>query len=165
MTPIERMLGLMFPTAAWKAVLLALLVAAPAAAAPQPRVTDFDVAKTQTWADALALCDLTAFLQSRPDLDADVIMAPDGRSEWLRPLYAPRFLPQGLFYDHNVRLAFERLERAGEVDRRAFGEARARHDRPLFRSFERARKAELEFLAEQSRLCAALVADVRSRYR
>jgi hypothetical protein len=155
----------MSATSAWPAALLALLIAVPAAAAPRPRLQEFDVARTENWADALALCDLTSFLRTRPNLDADVIMSPDAWSEHLRPLHAPRFLPPGLFFDKRVRLTFERLEKAGEVDRRGFGAARARHDQALFRSYDRADGTELAFLEEQSKLCAALSQDVRARYR
>jgi hypothetical protein len=142
-----------------------MLIAAPAAGAPRARLNDFDVSRAVTWADALALCDLTSFLRTRPDLDADVILAPDSWSEQLRALYGPRFLPPGLFFDKRVRLAFERLVRAGELDQRSFGEARARYDRPLFRSYERADAQELAFLEEQSRLCVAFTQDIRKRYR
>jgi hypothetical protein len=137
----------------------------PAAAAETPaRMVPFDVSRAENWGDALALCDLTAFLRTRPSLDADVVLAADSRSEFARPLYGPRFLPPGLFFDQNVRLTFERLEKAGEVDRRSVGAARARHDRPLFRVYQRGGSEDLAFLEEQSQLCAALILDVRRRY-
>ena len=148
-----------------RGALLALLIGAPASAATPQRLAGFDVARAETWADALALCDLTAFLRTRPALEADVILSPDPVTEWARPLYGPRFRPPGLFFDRSVRLSFERLERAREVDRRAVGEARARHDRALFRIFSRPNQEEVRFLEEQSRLCAALSADIRTRYR
>ena len=144
--------------------LMALLVAAPAAPEPSTRMSAFDVSRAESWADALALCDLTAFLRTRPALEADVVLAPDGRSEFVRPLYGPRFLPPGLFFDHYTRLTFERLEKAGEVDRKSVGAARARHDRPLFRSYQRAGGQDMAFLEEQSKLCGALGLDVRQRY-
>jgi len=145
-------------------VLLALLVASPAAPTPSERMSAFDVSRAESWAEALALCDLTAFLRTRPSLEADVVLAPDGRSEFMRPLYGPRFLPPGLFFDHATRLTFERLEKAGEVDRKSVGRARGRHDLALFRSYRRAGRQDLAFLEEQSKLCAALSLDVRQRY-
>ena len=146
------------------ALAIALLGPAAAGAATPPRMAPFDVSRMENWGDALALCDLTAFLRTRPSLDADVVLAADPRTDFARPLYGPRFMPPGLFFDHATRLTFERLEKAGEVDRRAVGEARARHDRPFFRAYERAGSQELAFLEEQSRLCTALTVDVRRRY-
>ena len=149
----------------WRGALAALLIVIPAHTVRAQGLAVFDVSRSTTWGQALALCDMTSFLQGRPSLDADVIMASDGRSDWPRPLYAPAFLPPGLFFDPGVRSAFERLERAGETNRREFSEARARHDQRLFRTYRHAAGTERQFLKEQSELCRALVADVRSRYR
>ncbi len=133
-----------------------------AAAAPTPGL--FDVEQAQGWAEALAVCDVTRFLVTRPDLDADVILATDESTGWMRPLYGPRFMPPNLFYDGEVKRAFHRLERAGELERNAFVEARARVDRPMMRRFRQQRASDRRFLEMQSDVCDALEAQVQSRY-
>ena len=144
--------------------MLALLIVTPAMAAPRARLSDFDVSKADNWPDALALCDLTAFLRSKPSLDAHVILAPDPSTGWLRPLEAPRFLPLGLFASRSMKMSFERLEKSGEIDRRSFSRARARHDQPMFESYRRANAADLAFLDEQWSLCGFLAEDISERY-
>ena len=92
--------------------LLAVFAAAPAAAEPRQPLAAFDVSQAPGWAEALAICDLTRFLVLETDLDADVILTPDDRTGWLRPLYGPRFIPPNLIFDGAVKAAYHRLERA-----------------------------------------------------
>ena len=132
-----------------------------AAAEPTDR---FKLERTQGWAQALAVCDLTRFLLEQRELNADVILARDDSSGQFRALYGPRFLPPNLLYDADLRRAFFRLERAGAVTRRDVGEARFAVDRPMLRAFRRMRSQDRVFLEEQSRTCSALLADVRARY-
>ena len=146
------------------AALLAFAVAVPAAASTPARLTAFDVNNSQTWAEALALCDLTTFLRTRPSLEADVVVTADPRTRADRILYGPRFMPTSVFFDSRVRLMFERLERAGEVDRRAVGEARRRYDVGMFQAFRLGSVKDMAFLEDQSLLCAALSIDVRNRH-
>lgn len=147
------------------AALLALAVGGPAAAAtPAERLSRFDVGAAQSWADALALCDLTAFLRTRPALDADVVLVEDMGGRMGQALYGPRFTPASLFFDTRVRRTFERLAAAGEVDRRSVGEARRRHDMPMFREFRAASGEDIAFLEAQAELCAALSVDVARRH-
>ena len=148
----------------WLGALLALLIASPAAAAPRARLSDFDVSSVDNWPDALALCDLTAFLRTRPSLDAHVILAPDPSTGWLRPLEGPRFLPLGLFTSRAMKQSFERLEQSGEINRRSFSRARARHDQPMFDSYRRANAADLAFLDEQWSLCGFFAQDISERF-
>ena len=146
----------------WMAPIACTAALLTGAAAPTPET--FDVANAGGWAEALAMCDLTRFLATRPDLDADVILATDQSTGWMRPLYGPRFLPPTLFFDREVKQAFHRLERAGEVDKRGFAEARTRFDRPMMRRFRQQRMSDQHFLEDQSRVCHALEADVQARY-
>ena len=147
------------------AALLALAAAGQAAAAsPAERLSRFDVGAAQSWADALALCDLTAFLRTRPALDADVVLVEDRGGRMDSALYGPRFTPVSLFFDIGVRRTFERLAQAGEVDRRRVGEARRRHDMSMFREFRVTSAQDMAFLEAQAELCAALSVDVARRY-
>ena len=134
-------------------------------AAPAQSLEPFEVARAEDWAQALALCDLTRFVQSEPKLDADVILTRDDGTGQFRPLYGPRFMPPNLFYDGEVKRAFFRLERAGEVNRRSVSAARFALDRPMLRTFRRIGAAERRFLDDQSETCSALLTDVRARYR
>ena len=100
------------------ALVLTLAVAAPAAATtPATRLARFDVANSQTWADALALCDLTSFLRTRPALDADVVLTVDPRSRMDRVLYGPRFQPMSLFFDSRFRNAFDNCQRVARGEK------------------------------------------------
>jgi hypothetical protein len=147
------------------ALLLALAVTAPAAATTTgSRLSQFDVNNSQTWADALALCDLTSFLRTRPSLDADVVLTVDPLSRMDRVLYGPRFQPISLFFDTRFRRMFERLEKSGEVDRSSVAQARRRLDLPMFDEFRVASVKDMVFLEEQAELCTALTIDVRRRY-
>jgi len=147
------------------ALVLALAVAAPAAATTSPtRLSRFDVANSENWADALALCDLTSFLRTRPSLDADVVLTVDPQSRMDRLLYGPRFQPISLFFDSRFRSMFERLEKSGEVDRKSVAAARRRLDLPMFDEFRVASVRDMVFLEEQAELCTALIIDVRQRY-
>ena len=139
----------------------AAMLACSAASEPLDR---FSVAQANGWAEALAICDLTRFLLEQRNLDADVILARDDRSGQFRAIYGPRFLPPNLLYDADLRHAFFRLERAGEVSRRSVGDARFQLDRPMLRAFRRMRSRDRLFLEEQSRTCSALQADIRARY-
>ncbi len=145
--------------------LAALLAGSAAQGAPPAGLTAlgaFDVDRAQGWPDKLALCDLTYFLNSRPDLEADYILAPDRDTRWVRRLRGPRFLPPNLFYDSEVRQAYERLRRAGLVTRAQASEARARHDRPFIERFRRWRGgAEDAFIQRQSEGCVAVLDQAR----
>lgn len=148
---------------ACRCALLALAVATPAAAEPRAQLRDFDVSVADNWPDALALCDLTAFLKTRPALEASVVFLPHA-SGWLQPLQAPRFAPPNDFVSHTVRRSFERLEAHGEIDRASYNKARARHDMPMFASYRRAGAADLAFIDNQQRLCGFLAQEIAERY-
>jgi hypothetical protein len=147
-----------------RGALLALLIGSSAASAPRARLSDFDINRAEAWPDALAVCDLTLFLRTRPSLDADVILAPDPNSGWVRPLQGPRFLPPNLFHSRTVRQAYERLEAAGQIDRDSFARARLRYDTGMFASYRRANARDLAFLEQQSVLCGYFAQDIRERF-
>ena len=153
----------MKPAAQLLAALVAALAAAPAASANETPST-FDVASAAGWPEALAICDVTRFLAKQPNLDADVILAVDDQTGWLRPLYGPRFTPPNLFYDSEIKTAFYRLERAGEANRKGFSEARTRYGQQMLRAFRRYTASDRRFLDQQSQVCGRLTEQVRARY-
>ena len=71
------------------ALAAALTFGAPAAAAPRQPLSDFDVGRVQGLADQLVVCDLTAFLMTEPDVEADVIYVSDRLDTRLWPLRWP----------------------------------------------------------------------------
>ncbi len=142
-------------------LLSALAAGAVHASGPKEPLAAFDVSSAQGWADTLAVCDLTYFLASRPDLDADVIYARDQSTDWFRPMLAPYFRPPNLFYDEDVKRAFYRLQRAGLVDRAAAFKARARHERSMLQRFRRRGSAEQAFIRDQAGRCDAVLAEAR----
>lgn len=146
---------------AFSAVAAAVLLAG---AAPQETLSRFDISRAEGWSEALALCDLTEFLLTDPALSADVILARDDGTGQFRPLYGPRFIPPNLLYDGDVKRAYYRLRRAGEVDARSVGEARSAVDRAMLRAFRRYSSTERRFLEKQAETCDGLLTDVRTRY-
>ena len=157
------------------AALAALLGAGQAAGQPQIQsLSAFDVARANGPAETIALCDLTAFLLMRPNLDADVIYAPQlpHRARFWEPLRYPYFRPTSIAVDDKVRGAAVRLESAGVITRTQVAEARARYDADMFKSYRRESASDRLFLEHQGKTCDGLmndylhssIAELRDRY-
>jgi hypothetical protein len=101
---------------------LAILAAGSALSQPAPRregppggrYADFDVRNARTWAERLVLCDTTAFLASRPDMNADRmwVRRDDGRRDLMLP---PDFVGGGRWYKEGYERLFWRLRRERQV--------------------------------------------------
>jgi len=78
------------------------------------RFAEFDVRNARGWAERLVICDTTAFLASRPDINADRIWVrrDDGRRDLLLP---PYFVGAGHWYKQGYERLFWRLRREREV--------------------------------------------------
>jgi len=134
------------------------VLAAPSRAAPRQPLESFAIAPERGVADTLALCDLTAFLETHPNLDADVIVAPDDRGRPFRqPMRHPLFRPPDLVFDGKVRRAVQRLEGAGLIRRSEIADARARYDSQMLDSWRYAKPAERRFLDAQLDRCGKLL--------
>jgi hypothetical protein len=134
------------------------VLAAPSHAAPRAPLDSFAIVPERGAADTLALCDLTAFLETHPNLDADTIIAPDDRGRAFRqPMRHPWFRPPDLVFDNKVRRAVQRLEGAGLVQRAAIADARARYDSQMLESWRYARPAERRFLDTQLVRCGKIL--------
>jgi len=103
--------------AALAAAGLALSAIGPAQA--QPRYDNavyaqFDVHNAQSWAEKLVLCDVTAFLASRPDMAANRmwVRRDDGRRDLLLP---PDFVGAGRWYKEGYERLYWRLRREKQV--------------------------------------------------
>lgn len=142
---------------------IALVIGFGVVPASASGLTDYDVQKAETWADALAICDVTKFLLSDPKLDSEVIIAPvPGGSEVA--LRRPLFLPPTNFYSEVMKEMYERVLKAGQVTPDAYGKARLRYARLMLPAYH-GTTADETFLADQMKLCYALAADTSGRAR
>lgn len=137
-------------------ILTALALAAPAAApaAPIRPLADFDVRKVEGLADRLALCDLTAFLITRPNLQADVIIAPNRGGAPARVMRQPYYRPLTGLFDEDLDDAMRVMEAHHQVTRREVAAARTRYDVQMLRSYERSSMPQRRFLDEQAKRCS-----------
>lgn len=137
---------------------LTAMVAVPSSAAS---LADYNVEKADTWADALAICDVTKFLLTEPNLNSEAIIAPvpGGSSVALyRPLYIP---PSGFFSDA-IRDTFEMAKKSGQVTLESYSEARKRYAQLMLAAYHGS-LGEQTYLADRMRLCYALAADTTGR--
>lgn len=136
---------------------IALLTAVPASAGS---IRDYDVQKAETWADALAICDVTRFLMTKPKLESDVIIA-SGNSHV--PLYKPYFMPPSGFFSEAMEATFERVRKAGQATPKAYSDARLRYARLMLSAYTDASLADQAFLDDQMKTCYALAVDTSGR--
>ena len=123
---------------------------------------DFDVQKAQTWADALAICDVTKFLTTDPKLESEVIISSMPSHSQVA-LHRPYFIPPSSFYSDVMQETFERVRKAGLVTMNAYGAARLRYAKLMLRDYAFADATDQAFLADQMRLCYALAVDTTGR--
>src|SRR5947208_163273 len=76
--------------------------------------SQFDVRNARNWAERLVLCDTTAFLASRPDLNANrmFVRRDDGRRDLLLP---PDFVGNGRWYKEAYERLYWRLKREHQI--------------------------------------------------
>lgn len=125
---------------------------------------DFDVQKAETWADALAICDVTRFLMTNPNLDSEVIIAAAPKTTHIA-LYRPYFIPSSNFFSEVMQETFERVRKAGEVTPEAYAKARLRYARLMIGTYRNSDQADQIFLADQMRTCYALAVDTTGNAR
>lgn len=116
-----------------------------------------DMRDAADWPEALAACDVSRFLLTRPDLNADMIALPDPRTGGFRPTFAPLFLPPTLYGDVEVTNAFYRLQRRRLITREAAVRARAAAARTAVSAYRRHDTRQRLFLEEQDRLCGRVL--------
>ena len=138
-------------------VVLAALCATPPAAAGH--MTDFDLNKLEGWTDALAVCDVTRFLLTEPNISADAILVA-GKGNTRTVLYKPFFIPSNGFFSEIMREAFERVHAAGLTNQELYSQARVRYARLMFSAYPGATPAEKAYLKDQMELCYHLAARV-----
>ena len=136
-------------------VVLAAMCATPPAIAE--RMTDFDLNKLDGWTDALAVCDVTRFILTEPNVNADVIVV-GGKGNSHLVLYKPLFMPPNGFFSEIMRQAFERVHKAGLTNPELYGQARRRYAGLMLSAYSSASLADKRYLLDQMELCYHLAA-------
>ena len=132
--------------------LSALLGLSPAAAG---HMTDFDLNKLDSWADAIAVCDVTRFLLTDPDTSADAIIVA-GRGNTHVALYKPLYQPPTNFFSDVMRQTFEQVQKAGFVTLETYSRARVRYAGRMIGTYSGATLTEKQYLMDQMELCYRL---------
>jgi len=135
-------------------ILATMFGASPASAA---RMTDFDLNKLDNWADALAVCDVTRFLLTDPDVTADAILV-SGHDNTHTVLYRPLFAPPTNFFSDAMREAFNNVQKAGFVTSDAYGRARLHYADAMIGAYRSASLADKRYMMDQMDLCYHLAA-------
>ncbi|HEX8233300.1 MAG TPA: hypothetical protein VF559_08150 [Caulobacteraceae bacterium] len=135
---------------------LAASAALAVAAVGQAQAEDLaalDATQASSPAETLVLCDATAFLSTRPDLNANVILARRTGRPFER-LLPPDFLVGGRFYSETAERLYWTLRREGQVTRDQAAEAQDRLVRPVVRSYYgRTAYLPISFSRDQMKYC------------
>ena len=136
---------------------LALGLAGVAQAATPTDLAAFDLRAADSWADRLVLCDVTAFLAGKPDLDANRMWVRrlDGHSDLLLP---PDFVAGPQWYKEDYQRLYFRLKTRKQVDSAALNRARAGLGRSFVDAYRRGglSLSESRFLSRQDAACRTL---------
>jgi hypothetical protein len=136
------------------AVIAVMVGTSPALAG---RLTDFDLNKLDNWSDALAVCDITRFLLTEPDVNADAILV-SGHDNTRVVLYRPLYAPPTNFFSDAMREAFDNVRKAGFVTPGSYGKSRIHYSGLMISAYRSATLAEKRYLADQMDLCYHLAA-------
>ncbi len=130
--------------------------AALGAAAGQAQTETYaapDVRQAASPAEELVLCDAVAFLSTRPDLNANVILARRTGRPFER-LLPPDFLVGGRFYSEASERLYWALNRNGQATRDQVAGAQERLVRPVVRTYyNRTAYLPISFSREQMKVC------------
>lgn len=139
------------------AMALAAMLGASSAAAGG--LTDYDLNKLDGWSDALAVCDITRFLLTDPDVGSDVILM-GGKNNSHLVLYKPLFLPPDGFFSDIMRETYEKIRGASLTNPELYSAARRRYAALMINAFRGANGEDKKYLNEQMVLCYHLAARV-----
>lgn len=143
--------------AAYPVVLACVTVIALSTSARAAHLSDFDLNKLDNWADAIAVCDVTRFLLTDPNLQAEAIVVA-GRGNTYTILYKPLYAPPTNFYSEAMREAFEKLRKAGQITLDGYSRARIVYAGRMIDAYRSAPLGEKRALADQMELCYHLAA-------
>ncbi len=134
----------------------AALAAMAASASAQPSdqaLSRYRAAAAAGPTETLVLCDTTAFLATKPNLDADLIIARrEGRpAERLR---SPYFVAGGFLYRQGYEQLFHKLSQQGSSSRTQLAQAQEALGRGLIDVYRRQRHLPTSFEREQLAYCS-----------
>ncbi len=118
--------------------------------------SNFDVQSAQSWADRLVLCDVTAFLAGKPDLNANLMLVhrDDGRDDLLLP---PDFVNGGQWYKEGYERLYWRMKRENKVDSAQLRNAQNTLGHDLVEAYRRdSVQAKPSFLRHQDSYCRSM---------
>lgn len=138
---------------------LAAAVATVTAAQAQPSPYDqFDAAAARSPAERLVLCDTTAFLAGRPDLNAQrIVLRRIDRVPVI--LLPPYFVSGGFLYSERYDRVLGRMRKSGEVTLRQVAAAQAGPGRAMVEVYRASRWVDRGFAVRQDRVCRKFAAD------
>ena len=133
----------------------ALSSAASVATAQPVDWSAYDASRAQTVADQLVLCDLSAYLATSPDQDANriYVQRDDRRFD---PLIPPYVSAGGQWYDEDLERAYRRYRSKGLISFDQLVQSQDRYVRDMTRVFEDASVREQRFLEGQRTFCRDL---------
>ena len=139
------------------AIAAAGLAGAAQAAPPSAPIARFDVRSAQGWAQKLVLCDVTAFLATDPDFNANRmwVARDDGRRDLLLP---PDFVGAGQWYKEGYQRLYFRLKREGKISEHALLDAQNSVGHDFVEAYRRAGRGNGDgsFFRAQDTYCRAM---------
>jgi len=148
-----------------KTLKLALAVAATAAvtagvAHAGTDLTSYDIASAPTWAEKLVLCDTTAFLAGRPDLNANIIFVRRDDARRFDMLLPPTFVGGGQWYSDGYERLYWRLRHEDKITSKQLLAAQNQISRDFVEAYRRGHSAYggrgRRFLEAQDKTCKAM---------
>jgi hypothetical protein len=127
-------------------------VAAASAAVAAP--LNLDMAQARSPAEKLVICDISKFLESDPNLRADVIYVRHESKGRFEPLLGPRFISAGNWYDEDYERAYRRLRYQGRASLAEVLDAQRLYGRQI-QDTRRVGLSDRTFLRAQNRACRA----------
>ena len=139
------------------AIAVAGLAGAAQAAPSSTPVARFDVRHAQGWAEKLVLCDVTAFLATDPDFNANRmwVIRDDGHRDLLLP---PDFVGAGQWYKEGYQRLYFRLNRQGKINLDALRDAQNSLGHDFVEAYRRAGRGNGDgsFFRAQDTYCRAM---------
>ncbi len=135
------------------AIAAAALLASAGAAQAVPDLSAFDAARARSPAERLVLCDTTAFLATRPNLDANRIYTRRDSRPW-QLMIGPRFVQGGQIYSERYDRMYWKLKRGNQIDQNQLIAAQDGPGRGLVETYRDSGYLPMRFAREQSNFCS-----------
>jgi hypothetical protein len=132
----------------------ALAASASVAQAYRGDLSAFDAAQARSPAERLVLCDTTAFLATRPNLEANRIYARREGRPW-QLMIGPRFVQGGQLYSERYDRMYWKLKRDSQIDQNQLVAAQDGPGRALVEGYRDGGYLPMAFAREQQKFCDA----------